>query len=76
MSTFELLKSLQNPPKDKKVLPRGIKYAEHTVIVETQEVLVHVPSREAEAFISESKDKDFSLSEFNKLMRKFRGIRG
>lgn len=77
MTDFPLIKGLQNPEKDEKTpLPRGIKYAKFDVIVENEEMTVHVPEREAAGFEQEIAKAELSRYDFKQILRKYRGVRG
>jgi hypothetical protein len=78
---FSLLKQLEelkkNPDAHKSPLPKGIKYEQRTLMVESQEVTVFIPLREATAFDQAITEQGKYLSRYDlsTLLRKHRGIR-
>lgn len=77
MSDYNLIQSLQTKP-EKTPLPPGKKYSEHVVVVEGNDVKIHIPTREEEnltRYINENQGV-FDKYNFNKMMRDLRGIRG
>lgn len=78
MSDYSLIQQLQKPNiEDKTRLPEGVDYIKLSVIVEGNERIVHIPQREKTEFADFVEDNTkITLKEFNKAMRKFRGIRG
>lgn len=79
MTDFSLIKSLQST-ENKTKLPPGHKYVKLNVIVENENITVHIPEKEAKSFETEykllSEQGYFNKYLFNKAMRMFRGIRG
>lgn len=76
MSDFPLIQSLQEK-NDKTALPKGHLYEKLAVVVENEEIIVHIPKREIENFSTMCNEGEtLDKYTFNKIMRKVRGIRG
>ena len=76
MSDFPLIKSLQTK-NEKTPLPSGRQYTKFKVVVEGEEMIVHIPVKESKKFeaILEGSD-NMDKYNFNEIMRDLRGIRG
>lgn len=75
---FKLIQQLQNPSKKERLLPKGIKYQEYTVVVEKQNVVVYIPLRECNDFEHNiyTAGEKINFDTFTGVLRKCRGIRG
>ena len=76
MDRYPLIKSLQDKT-DKTPLPKGHTYVEYKVVIENEEIIVNIPTKEADAFEATLEATDgINKYDFKQIMRKFRGIRG
>lgn len=78
MTDFPLIRKLQNPDEDNKTpLPRGLKYKQFEVLVDSEKVIYNIPAREAERFETFLESAD-ATSKYNlmQMIREVRGIRG
>jgi len=75
---YSLIQRLNSPEKKTaaSLLPTGVKYNTHTILVDNEEIEVFIPLRESDAFETavEKNGKYLNRDDFRTLMREHRGI--